>query len=97
MKINILRSAQNDLENGFLFYEELEAGIGDYFLSSLSSDILSLRLFAGKHQIIRGYFRKVASKFPYSIYYQVEDSDINIHAVIDNRRNPEWIGFRLGE
>lgn len=95
MNVNILRSAQDDLDNGYLFYEGREAGIGDYFLSSISSDILSLRLFGGKHQVIKGYYRKVASSFPFSIFYKIENSEIRVYAVIDNRRDPEWISERL--
>jgi len=47
MKIRILDRAEDDLTEGFDFYEKQEAGIGDYFLNSLASDIDSLRLYAG--------------------------------------------------
>jgi len=42
MKIRILKSAQEDLREGYWFYESQEAGLGDYFLDSLNSDIESL-------------------------------------------------------
>jgi len=42
MKIRILKSAQEDLREGYWFYECQEAGLGDYFLDSLNSDIESL-------------------------------------------------------
>ena len=47
MKIRILDRAEEDLFQGFVFYEEQQAGIGDYFLNSLASDIGSLKLYAG--------------------------------------------------
>jgi hypothetical protein len=47
MKIRILDQAEDDLAEGFGFYENQEVGIGDYFLNSLASDIDSLRLYAG--------------------------------------------------
>lgn len=32
MRIRILKSAQEDLREGYWFYESHEAGVGDYFL-----------------------------------------------------------------
>ena len=95
MKIRILRRAQIDLDVGYRFYENREEGLGDYFLTSIESDIRSLRIFAGAHQTIQSYFRMVATRFPYSIFYRVEDSEVRVFAVIDNRTNPERVGERL--
>ena len=55
MKIEILDEAQEDLIAGFRFYETREVGLGSYFLDCLFSDIDSLLLYAGIHQIISGY------------------------------------------
>ena len=52
MKIKILKSAKNDLREGFYFYESQQAGLGTYFLETLSSDIESLKLFAGIHSTV---------------------------------------------
>ncbi len=47
MRIEILDEAQDDLLQGFHFYEGQEAGLGSYFLDCLFSDIDSLLLYAG--------------------------------------------------
>ena len=39
MKIKILLSANEDLINGFYFYERQSAGLGSYFLDTLFSGI----------------------------------------------------------
>ncbi|MFO7607300.1 MAG: hypothetical protein R6W72_13485 [Desulfurivibrionaceae bacterium] len=49
MKIRILAEAQQDLIDGFRFYEDQQVGLGDYFLDTLFSDIDSLQLFAATH------------------------------------------------
>ena len=49
MRIEILCEAQQDLTDGFRFYESQAIGLGDYFLDSLFSDIDSLHLYAGIH------------------------------------------------
>lgn len=46
MNVRILPSAQNDLSDGFAFYEKQQSGLGAYFLDSLFSDIDSLKLHA---------------------------------------------------
>jgi hypothetical protein len=54
VKIQILDEAKQDLIQGFRFYENQEPGLGSYFLDSLFSDVDSLRLYAGIHQVIYG-------------------------------------------
>ena len=97
MKIEILDEAQEDLVDGFRFYEAREAGLGSYFLDCLFSDIDSLLLYASIHQIIFGYHRCLSKRFPFAIYYDVEGELIRVYAVLDCRRNPSWIRKRLKE
>ena len=95
MTIRILPEARADLIEAYWFYEEREVGIGDYFIESIMGDIDSLVVYAGIHAIHHRKQRFVASKFPHSIYYLIESNEIQIYAVIDNRRDPEWISKRL--
>ena len=98
MKIRLLDRAEDDLVEGFAFYEEQEVGIGDYFLDSLASDINSLRLYAGIHPRHFGrYHRLLSKRFPFAVYYIVAEGTIWIHAVLDCRRDPAWIRERLRE
>ena len=50
MKIRILPNAEKDLEIGADFYESQCDGLIAYFVSSLISDIESLKLYAGIHE-----------------------------------------------
>ena len=95
MRIRILDEAQDDLIQGVRFYEGREAGLGAYFLDCLFSDIDSLLVYGGIHQVIYGYCRCLSKRFPFAIYYNVEDNIVYIHAVLDCRKNPLWIGKRL--
>ena len=95
MKIEIVDEAQDDLTEGFRFYETRESGVGSYFLDCLFSDIDSLLLFAGIHQIVHGYHRSLSKRFPFAIYYDVQVDLIRVHAVLDCRRSPMWIRKRL--
>ena len=95
MRIEVLDDAQDDLVDGFYFYEEQSPGLGSYFLDSLFSDIDSLLLYAGIHRTVHGSHRCIASRFPYAIYYRVEGEVVRVRAVVDCRRDPAWIRRRL--
>jgi hypothetical protein len=96
MNIRILKSAREDLKEGYHFYELQQEGLGSYFLGSLYSDIESLKLFAGIHSIhFQKYHRLLSKRFPFSIYYRLEENEVRIYAVIDCRKNPAWIRKRL--
>jgi len=95
VRIRILDEAQDDLIQGFRFYEGREAGLGAYFLDCLFSDIDSLLVYGGIHQVIYGYCRCLSKRFPFAIYYNVEENIVHVHAVLDCRRNPLWIRKRL--
>jgi hypothetical protein len=72
VRIEILDEAQEDLIQGFHFYEDREAGLGAYFLDCLFSDIDSLLVYAGIHQVVYSHRRCLSKRFPFAIYYSVE-------------------------
>ena len=96
MRIEVLDAAQQDLVSGYAFYESQSHGLGSYFLNSLFSDIDSLQLFAGVHEVHFGrYHRLLAKRFPFAIYYQVAADVVRVYAVLDCRRNPRAIADRM--
>jgi plasmid stabilization system protein ParE len=95
VKIEILDAAQDDLIQGFRFYEDREPGLGSYFLDCLSSDIDSLLLFAGIHPVIFGLHRCLSKRFPFAIYYSLEGKLVRVLAVLDCRSSPSWLRARL--
>jgi len=95
MKVQLLDEAEQDLMDGHRFYEAQQAGLGDYFLDSLFSDIDSLQLFAGIHRRHLGFYRLLSNRFPFAIYYRIEGETVYVHAVLDCRRDPGAIRERL--
>lgn len=67
MRIKILSIAEDDLEEGYRFYESQADGLGTYFLDTLYSDIDSLAYFAGMHRIVLGYHRLLSKRFPFAL------------------------------
>ena len=91
MKVRILPSAIADLERGRDFYEEQGQGLGDYFADSLFSDIDSLGLYGGIHSIHWGYHRLLSKRFPYAVYYRVNETVVEVWRVLDCRQEPRKI------
>lgn len=80
-----------DLVAGRNFYEAQANGIGGYFVDSLFSDIDSLALCAGVHRKVFGYHRLLSRRFPYAVYYRVQDDVATVWRVLDLRSDPEKI------
>lgn len=90
-KIKILTSASHDLVDGYLFYEKQAKNLGSYFLDSLFSDIDSLAVCGGIHPKYFGkYHRLLSKRFPFAIYYRIENDIALVYAVLDCRRSPAW-------
>ncbi len=98
MKIEILGAARQDLLDGYRFYERRAEAVGAYFVDTLISDIDSLIVTAGVHPThFGGYYRLLSKRFPFAIYYRVENQTARVYAVLDCRRSPAWIRNRLTE
>lgn len=96
IRIRILGDALDDLKDGFMFYEAQEPGLGDYFLSQLRADIDGLKITAGIHrQPYRHLHRLLSRRFPYAIFYEFDGRLALVIAVVDCRRDPDWIRSHL--
>ena len=95
MKVQVLGEATVDLADGYRFYERQAEGLGEYFLDSLWSDINSLHLYAGIHTIHHGCHRLLSKRFPFAVYYRIDGRVARVRAILDCRRDPNWISERL--
>ena len=96
-EVILLDDAADDLEAGKAFYDEREFGIGDYFIDCLLSDLTSLRIYAGIHHSHFGYQRMLSKRFPFAIYYDVDDGIARVVAILDMRMNPGTIRMTLNK
>ena len=95
MNIRLLETAKDDLREGWNFDEQNAVGLGDYFLDCMQADVRSLKVFAGIHEMADGFHRMLAKRFPFAVYYLIENQTIDVYAILDCRRDPEWIVKRL--
>ena len=89
-EIVIQEEAFEDLQQGRRFYEQQELGLGDYFIDALLADLDYLSFYAGIHPLYSGYYRMPSKRFPFSIYYNIDEEFVFVIAILDMRRNPGW-------
>jgi hypothetical protein len=66
------------------------------FSSQIRSDIDGLKITAGIHlQTHRDLHRLISRRFPYAIFYRFNSDEALVLAVVDCRREPEWIEQHL--
>jgi ParE toxin of type II toxin-antitoxin system, parDE len=97
IRIRITVEARQDLDQGYAFYEIQYRGAGEYFSACLKADITALMVTAGVHRQWQGFHRALSKVFPYAIYYRLSGQVAVVIAVIDTRRDPNWIRKRLTE
>src|SRR6266513_6309624 len=77
MRVQILDTAEEDLVEGFWFYERQQPGLGAYFRDSIYADLRALKETAGVHRIVyKNYHRALATRFPFALYYSVSEQDL---------------------
>jgi plasmid stabilization system protein ParE len=91
----VLADAAEDIESARDFYEAQEPGVGKYCVDSLLTDVESLARFSGIHPLHFTFHRMLASRFPFGIYYREHGAETQVFAVLDLRRNPNWIRKEL--
>jgi plasmid stabilization system protein ParE len=94
-QVVVLDDAAEDLAAARDFYEAQEPGVGEYCIDSLLTDIESLGLFSEIHPLHFEFHRMLASRFPFGIYYRQHGDETQVFAVLDLRRNPNWIRKEL--
>jgi len=88
-----LEDVSFDIKLAEKFYETQNKGLGGYFRDSIISDIESLWLYAGIHKHVFGLYRLLSKRFPYGIYYEIQESTVIVVAVLDLRQNPNNISL----
>lgn len=95
MNVELRDEERADLVEGAFFYSKQAEGLDEYFLKCLREDLEKLAATGGIHERYRGFHRTLSKRFPYAIYYLVEKELIDVVAILDCRRDPTRIDYRL--
>lgn len=90
MKLRYTDRAKDDVELAFAWYERQRRGLGFEFLDCVEIAVKSIIENSEMYKIhyldIKGC---VVRRFPFSVFYTVEENEIVVHSVFDNRQDPE--------
>lgn len=90
MKLRYTDRARDDVELAFAWYERQRRGLGFEFLDCIEAAVKRLIDNPDMYRIRYLHFRGcVVRRFPFSVFYTVEESEIVVHSVFDNRQDPE--------
>ncbi|MEX1117694.1 MAG: hypothetical protein WEB60_02770 [Terrimicrobiaceae bacterium] len=96
-KVIVLEEAAEDIERARNFYDSQDLGVGSYFAASIVAEIEGLGLLHGIHSKHFGFHRRLSDRFPFGIYYRESQKAAEVFAVLDLRRDPQWILMELNK
>jgi toxin ParE1/3/4 len=81
--------AEEDINDAFLWYESQSIGLGTEFIRSIDASFSSIirnpSMYAKIHHTIR---RALVRRFPYGVFYILDNNTIIILSVMHIRRHP---------
>lgn len=90
MKLRYTDRAKDDVELAFAWYERQRRGLGFEFLDCVEIAVKSIIENSEMYKIHYLNFKScVVRRFPFSVFYTVEENEIVVHSVFDNRQDPE--------
>lgn len=96
MKSPIFRpAAASDVEDAYQWDEHQRRGLGDEFLSALSTAIQSVLEYPERFPVVYRQMRRInLRRFPYSLFYRIYNDEIIVVACMHGRRDPRRWRFR---
>ena len=83
---------EDDLYAAYCWYEEKSAGLGEEFLRIFYSSISSVKGHPFAWQVAHRDFRRyLLNRFPYSLYYLIDNNQIIVFGVLHGARDKKLI------
>ena len=92
MRVTLRPEAEADIEDAARWYEERRKGLGDEFLDEILRTLGALGENPDLYVRVHGQVRRaVIHRFPFGVFYIVEDNNAVVVAVMHASRDPvEW-------
>lgn len=92
LKVSIRQEAEIDIEETAIWYEEQRQGLGHEFLDEVLSLCQTISERPAMYPVVhRSTRRALIRRFPFGVYYRIEDEQIIVVAVMHGSRHPrKW-------
>jgi plasmid stabilization system protein ParE len=88
--VRLRNKALSDVSRIRIWYEKIDPVLEDRFVRSLNDGLGRIEAHPFGYQVVyRNTWRVILDKFPYSVYYLIQDASVIVLAVIHHKRNPE--------
>ncbi|MFH0924491.1 MAG: type II toxin-antitoxin system RelE/ParE family toxin [bacterium] len=95
-KLHFLPQVEEDVVVGYKWYEEKKVCLGEDFLRMFYACTNRINLSPFLYRKVYGEFRRcLLRRFPYTIYFKIEDELIVIFGIFHSARNPKTIRMIL--
>ena len=82
--------AHTDIAEAYLWYEEQSLGLGMDFLRCLKASFTSIQRNPLIYQIVHEHYRRaMVRRFPYSIFFEDNETQSVVYAVFHCSQNPD--------
>jgi plasmid stabilization system protein ParE len=94
-RLLIRPEAEFDLAASYRWYEDKDAGLGEEFLRAVEASLHGIQKDPKTHQKIHKEIRRALTKrFPYGIFYLIDNDSVSVLGVLHARRDPAVIKAR---
>ena len=88
-EVQLRPEAEQDLSDAAAWYEEQRQGLGHEFLDEILAILLIIAETPSLYpSVYRNTRRAIIHRFPFGVYYRVEDTTIVVIAIMHGSRNP---------
>ncbi len=93
MRVEFLLIAKSELDDAVKYYNLQVDGLGNRYKNEAQSTIKRMSIFPMAYIEVRSQVRRcIMHKFPYSIYYSIQENMVLILAIAHQHRKPDyWI------
>lgn len=88
-RVQLKLSAVEDLAEAYSWYETQRVGLGDQFLNAVAQCLDGIeRHPRGNAVVMKDVRRALLKRFPYSVFYRLDENEIIVRAIFHHSRHP---------
>ncbi len=96
--LRFLPEIEEDVFAGYAWYERNSPGLGEEFLRMFYANASEIPrnpfLFT---KVYRNFYRRLLKRFPYAVYFMIEDNQIVVCGLFHTARDPRTIKLKLNK
>lgn len=93
---HLLPETKQDVADAYAWYEDQSLGLGMEFLRCLEATLLAVQRYPLMYPLVHEtYHRALVHRFPYAVFYEVEDDQVVVHGIFHCSQDPSKWRARL--